>query len=72
MKLGFPDGLVVKYPPADVGNMSSVPGLGRSPGEGIWKAQSMGSQKELDMNYQINNSNNPVKLLIHFLFFLTS
>ena len=34
MKLGFPGGLVVKYPPADAGNMSSIPGLGRSPGEG--------------------------------------
>ena len=30
----FPDGLVVKNPPAKAGDESSVPGLGRSPGEG--------------------------------------
>ena len=32
-----PGGAVVKYPPANVGdsrNMGSIPGLGRSPGEG--------------------------------------
>ena len=27
-------GLVVKNPPANAGNMSSIPGSGRSPGEG--------------------------------------
>ena len=27
-------GPVVKHPPADAGDMNSVPGLGRSPGEG--------------------------------------
>ena len=31
---GFPDGSAVKNPPANVGDMSSIPGLGRSPGEG--------------------------------------
>ena len=30
----FPDGLVVKNPPANAGHMGSIPGLGRSPGEG--------------------------------------
>ena len=30
----FPDGLVVKNPPANAGDMGSIPGLGRSPGEG--------------------------------------
>ena len=30
----FPDGLVVKNPPANAGDEGSVPGLGRSPGEG--------------------------------------
>ena len=29
-----PDGSVVKNPPASAGNMGSIPGLGRSPGEG--------------------------------------
>ena len=28
-----PDGSVVKNPPASAGNMGSIPGLGRSPGE---------------------------------------
>ena len=32
--LYFPDGSVVKNPPANAGDMDSVSGLGRSPGEG--------------------------------------
>ena len=32
--LGFPGGSVVKNPPANVGDIGSVPGLGRFPGEG--------------------------------------
>ena len=32
--MGFPGGSVVKNPPANVGDTGSVPGLGRSPGEG--------------------------------------
>ena len=32
--MGFPDGSVLKNPPANVGDMGSIPGLGRSPGEG--------------------------------------
>ena len=31
---GFPDGSVVKNPPASAGDVGSLPGLGRSPGEG--------------------------------------
>ena len=30
----FPDGPVIKSPPANAGDMGSVPGSGRSPGEG--------------------------------------
>ena len=30
----FPGGSVVKKPPANAEDMSSIPGLGRSPGEG--------------------------------------
>ena len=30
----FPGGSVVKNPPANAGNTSSIPGSGRSPGEG--------------------------------------
>ena len=30
----FPGGTVVKNPPASAGDMGSIPGLGRSPGEG--------------------------------------
>ena len=33
-KQGFPGGLVVKNPPANAGNVGSVLGSGRSPGEG--------------------------------------
>ena len=33
-KRGFPGGSVVKYLPANAGDAGSVPGLGRSPGEG--------------------------------------
>ena len=32
---GFPGGLVVKNPPANARDAGSIPGLGRSPGEGI-------------------------------------
>ena len=31
---GFPDGSVVKNPPANAGDTGSIPGWGRSPGEG--------------------------------------
>ena len=31
---GFPGGSVVKYPPANAGYAGSIPGSGRSPGEG--------------------------------------
>ena len=34
-KTGFPGGAVVKNPPANAGNKGSIPGLGRSPGEGM-------------------------------------
>ena len=33
-KGGFPGGSVVKKPPANAGDLGSIPGLGRSPGEG--------------------------------------
>ena len=32
--VGFPSGSVVKNPPANVGDLSLIPGSGRSPGEG--------------------------------------
>ena len=32
--MGFPGGSVVKYPPANAGNVGSIPGCGRSPGGG--------------------------------------
>ena len=31
---GFPSGSVVKNPPTNAGDVSSIPGSGRSPGEG--------------------------------------
>ena len=31
---GFPGGSVVKNPPANAGDVGSIPGLGRSPGDG--------------------------------------
>ena len=34
IELGFPGGSVVKNPPANTGDMGSISGLGRSPGEG--------------------------------------
>ena len=32
--MGFPGGSVVKNPPASAGDTDSIPGLGRSPGDG--------------------------------------
>ena len=34
---GFPDGSVVKNPPANAGDVGSIPGSGRPPGEGNGK-----------------------------------
>ena len=34
MMLGLPGGSVVKNPPANAGDTGSIPGWGRSPGEG--------------------------------------
>ena len=34
MYMGFPGGSVVKNPPADARDTDSIPGSGRSPGEG--------------------------------------
>ena len=34
MQRGFPAGSVVKNPPAKAGDTGSIPGSGRSPGEG--------------------------------------
>ena len=34
LKLGFPDGSVVKNPPANAGDERSIPGSRKSPGEG--------------------------------------
>ena len=33
--VGFPGGTVVKNPSANAGDVGSMPGLGRSPGEGM-------------------------------------
>ena len=33
-RTGFSGGSVVRNPPANAGDMGSIPGLGRSPGEG--------------------------------------
>ena len=33
--MGFPGGTVVKNPSANAGDVGSMPGLGRSPGEGM-------------------------------------
>ena len=38
MQGGFPDGSVVKNPPADAGDAGSVPGVERSPGGGNGKS----------------------------------
>ena len=34
VSLGFPGGSVLKNPPANAGDSGSIPGSGRSPGEG--------------------------------------
>ena len=39
---GFPGGLVVKNPPASAGDMSWIPGSGRSPGEGNGNGNPLG------------------------------
>ena len=56
-KMGFPGGSAGKKSACNAGDLDSIPGLGRSPGEGKgyplqcsglknpWTVQSMGSQK---------------------------
>ena len=72
--LGLPGGCVVENPPASVGDMGSVPGRGRSSGEGngnplqysclrnpMNRAASWATvhaSQESDMTLQLNNSNN--------------
>ena len=75
--LGFPGGSEVKNPPANAGDMGSIPGSGRS-GEGngnplqysclgnpmdrgAWQATAHGVTQYLDMTEQINNNNNKIK-----------
>ena len=44
--LGLPSGLVVKNPPANTGDTGSIPGLGRSPGDGNGNPGKPFGQKE--------------------------
>ena len=39
--LGFPGGSEVKASASNVGDLGSIPGLGRSPGEGKWQPTSV-------------------------------
>ena len=43
--VGFPGGLVVKNLPAIAGDVSSIPGFGKSPGEGPGNLLSILAQK---------------------------
>ena len=45
--LGFPDGSVVKNLPANAGDVSSIPGLGRSSAEGNGKPGKSFGQRNL-------------------------
>jgi len=71
--MGFPGNSVVKNPPENAGDMSSIPGSRRSPGEGnplqyscrgnptdrgAWQATVHGVAKELGTTYQLNSNNN--------------
>ena len=38
--MGFPGGSAVKSPSANAGDAGSIPGWGRSPGEGKWQTHS--------------------------------
>jgi len=49
MECGFPGGSELKNPPANAGDMSSIPGLQKSPGEGNGNPlqySSLGNPKE--------------------------
>ena len=47
--LGFPGGSVGKKPACNKGNLGSIPGLGRSPGEGnIYPFQYSGLENSVD------------------------
>ena len=58
---------MVKNPPASAGNMGSIPGLGRSPGEGNGNplqyygleniSYNPWGHKESDKTYRLNNKN---------------
>ena len=70
---GIPGNSVVKNPPANAGDTSLIPGVGRSPGEGngnpfqysgledLWQRSLVGNHgvaKQSDTTEQLNNDNN--------------
>ena len=44
--MGFPGGSALKNPPANAGVTSSIPGSGRSPGEGSGNSPQLENSKE--------------------------
>ena len=74
MFLGFPGGLAGKESSCNAGDLGSVPGLGRSPGEGkwlltpvLWPGEFHGlyspwGRKESDMTEQLSLSTLKIRL----------
>ena len=78
---GFPDGSVVKNLSSNARDMGSIPGSGRSPGEGNDNAfqysclgnptDSQGSQ-ELNMTQQLQNNNNNMSVYLCSILYIRS
>ena len=82
--MGFPAGSVVKNPPADVGDVGSVSGSGRSPGRGndnplqysclgnlVNRGAWWATVHGVSKNWtQLNNNNNTTAKLIYQIYIL--
>ena len=83
----FPGGSVVKNPPANAGDVGSIPGSERSPGEGngnplqyyriSWteeagRLQSMGLRNTSDRSQWLNKNNKELKCLKEFKDFVNT
>jgi len=66
--LGFPDSSVGKESACNTGDPGSIPGLGRSPGEGkVYSLQYSGLENSMDSPWDHKESDTTEPLSLHYL-----